>query len=72
MKIIKEMSLKELETWQGATDTKERIINNDKEVEFESLMEEMYPNGISEIELNDLLWFDDEWIYESLGIEIEE
>ena len=27
---------------------------------------------MSETELNDLLWFDSEWIFEALGIEDEE
>lgn len=68
MMIKKEVSLRELETWQGATYTKEKIINNDKDVEFESLIEDVYPNGIGETELNDLLWFEDKWIYEMLDI----
>lgn len=42
-----------------------------KEEEFNQLIEELYPDGLTDTELNDLLWFDDKWIYETLGIEEE-
>ena len=32
----------------------------------------MYPDGLSDTELNDLLWFEPEQIYDWLGIEEEE
>ena len=54
--------------WSGAVETKERIINEGKAEQFDSLIEELYPEGLSETSLNDLLWFDDEWIFEMLGI----
>ena len=68
MKIITETSLFNFDAWSGAVDTKERIINEGKEAEFEQLIDELYPDGLSNTELNDLLWFDDKWIYETLGI----
>lgn len=71
MTVLKEINLQDLETWQGATETKERIIGEGKENEFEQLIEELYPQGIDEVELNDLLWFDDESIYDYLGIDYE-
>lgn len=72
MKIYKELNLREFEPWSGAVDTYELIINNNKEEDFEFLIEEIYPNGIDETTLNDLLWFDSDWVLESLGIEEEE
>ena len=72
MKVIIETSLDEFKTWCGATPTKERIIAEEKEDEFEQLIEEEYPDGIEEMQLNDLLWFDDDWIYEMLGMTEEE
>lgn len=54
--------------WAGAKDTKETIISNNKGDEFDLMIEELYPDGLSETTLNDLLWFDSEWIYEMLGI----
>lgn len=68
MKIIKETGIADFEAWSGAVDTKKTIVNNNKEDEFDTLIEETYPDGIGETELNDLLWFESEWIFECLGI----
>jgi len=64
--------LHSFDAWSGAKDTKQTILDNHKGDEFDSLIEELYPDGLSETALNDILWFDPEWIYESLGIETEE
>lgn len=72
MKVFREITIREFEPWSGAVDTYDLIINNDKEDEFDALIEEFYPEGIDETTLNDILWFDDEWVLESLGIENEE
>ena len=72
MKIFMDLSIENFNAWSGAKYTKDRIIKENKIEEFDQLIEELYPQGLSETELNDLLWFDDEWIYESLGMEIEE
>lgn len=72
MKIISEKSLMNFEAWSGAVETKNIIIENNKVEEFDSLIDECYPNGIDETGLNDILWFEDEWLYQNLGIEIEE
>lgn len=58
--------------WSGARDTVEKIEDEGKGDEFVSLIEELYPEGIDRTSLNDLLWFDDEWVFESLGIKEEE
>ena len=71
MKVYEDINLKDFESWSGATETKERIIKEGKEEEFEMLIEEMYPNGIDATTLNDVLWFDNDWIYSCLGIETE-
>lgn len=71
MKVYKEISLHNFEAWSGAKDTKEIIIENGKESEFDYLIEELYPNGLTETTLNDILWFDDEWVFETLGIDYE-
>ena len=61
-------TLIDFKSWSGATDTKNTIIENGKESDFEELIEEIYPEGLSETTLNDLLWFDDEFIFEQLNI----
>lgn len=68
MKIYCEKSLENFEFWSGAEETAERITKYDKWDELEAMLEEEYPDGIDETELNDLLWFDDDNISEMLGI----
>ena len=72
MKITMELSLREFEAWSGAVDTKEKIIEAGKTEEFETLIDELYPEGIDATTLNDLLWFDVDWLYENLGMITEE
>ena len=69
MKITKEIDLRNFEPWSGAVDTFDKIYNADKIDELEWILEDLYPDGIDETQLNDLLWFDDEWILETLGID---
>jgi hypothetical protein len=68
MKIIQEIGISNFNAWSGAVETKQTIIDNNKENDFDSLIEELYPDGLTDTQLNDLLWFDEEWIFESLGI----
>ena len=74
MKVFKEISLWDFEGWSGAEETIRIIVENDKVEEFDQLIEELYPEGIDETNLNDLLRFEDDWIFEALGIaeEVEE
>ena len=73
MKTINEdQTLQDFNAWSGAISTKETIIENDKEQEFENLIDELYPEGLSETQLNDILWFESDWIFEMLGINEEE
>ena len=72
MKVFKEMSILNFEAWSGAVETQRIIIENNKIDEFDCLIEECYPEGIDETHLNDLLWFEDQWIFEMLGISEEE
>lgn len=64
-------SLVNFEAWSGAVDTQERIIEEGKANDFDALIEELYPDGLSETALNDLLWFEEDWLFEQLGIEEE-
>ena len=71
MKITMENTLREFQAWSGAVGTKNIIISLGLEEQFEELIDECYPNGLTATELNDILWFDSEWIFECLGIEEE-
>lgn len=62
----------EYRPWSGAVDTWERIQDENKEDSFWQLMEELYGESMDEGQVNDILWFDSEWVYEMLGIEDED
>lgn len=68
MKITMEMSLYNFEAWDGAVDTLERIKEAGLCDELEEYLEELYPDGISETTLNDILWFDADNVLEALGL----
>ena len=72
MKITYELDLATFEAWSGAVDTLDRIREEDKCEELEELLDELYPDGMSETELNDLLRFDSDWVFETLGISDED
>jgi hypothetical protein len=73
MKLINDnLNLQNFDAWSRAKDTKETILKHNKERDFEYLIEELYPDGLTDTQLNDLLWFDSEWIFESIGIDEDE
>jgi|TARA_R100000482_G_scaffold91784_1_gene37832 hypothetical protein len=69
MEIIMKISLRNFDAWAGAKDTKQLILDNNKEDEFEFLMEDLYPDGMTDTKLNDILWFEEDWICEMLAID---
>ena len=72
MTITYELDLNSFEAWSGAKETLERIQREGKCSLLEQILEDTYPDGMTETELNDLLWFDSESVYEWLGIRSEE
>ena len=72
MKIVSEISISEFQSWSGAKDTQKRILEENKENEFDRLIEELYPDGLTDTQLNDILWFEEDWIFEQLGISDED
>lgn len=59
-------------SWSGAVDTLCIISNEGKEAELMEFLDEVYPDGVDEIELNDFLTFEDDYIFNELGINLEE
>lgn len=59
MTITYELDLNSFKAWSGAIDTLDRIKREGKCEELESILEDTYPDGMTETELNDLLWFDE-------------
>ena len=74
MKVFDELTFDEVlrSSWSGAKTTAERIDEEGKGEEFEQLIEDCYPEGIDRTALNDILWFDSEWVFEQLGIKDED
>lgn len=71
MTITYELDLDSFKAWSGAVDTLDRIRREGKCEELEQQLEELCPDGMTETELNDLLWFDSESVYEWLGMRSE-
>ena len=69
MKITSEISLKNFKAWSGAKDTLNKLIELANCDELAFILDDLYPDGLTGTQLNDILWFDDECIYETLGIE---
>ena len=55
----------------GAINTLNTIIENDKEDELMDFLEEIF-DEVTDVQLNDFLWFDSDYIFEHLGIENED
>lgn len=72
MKFTCEKSLSEFEAWSGACNTFDKVEEEGKMDLLEAYLEEMYPGGIDETTLNDILWFESEWVYEMLDIKNED
>ena len=72
LSIVKEISSYELkdELWSGALDTLEAIAQADKLQDLMDLLEYMYPEPVDMITVNDLLWFDNDFIFEQLDMEM--
>ena len=72
MKLTYEINIiDEFKAWSGAVPTRNAIIKNHKQEEFMFILNDIFPDGCSETQLNDFLWFDDEFIFSALGIKQE-
>lgn len=71
MKIYREESLSGFEFWSGAIDNANELTSKQLD-EVENILEDMYPEGMDETEINDFFWFDFDTIKEWLGITDEE
>lgn len=69
MKIFYEKSLSDFEWWSGVRENA-KMFTSDELEELESYIEDLYPDGIDETKLNDIMLFDYEWIAEVLGLEL--
>lgn len=61
MKIYKEESLSNFEFWSGAKDFANKLTDSEFDT-IEAFLETEYPDGMSETEINDFFWYEDEFI----------
>ena len=73
MKVYNEITLsnRNFEFWGGAKENAESLTNEQLDT-VEAILEDLYPEGISDTQLNDIFWFDFDQVREWLGIESEE
>lgn len=66
VKVCYETDLTDFKFWSGAQRT--ASVLTDKELSMISdMLYEMNPDGMTETEINDIFWFEDDWIAEMLG-----
>ena len=69
MKIIREASSRyDFDFWSGAKDTVKYLTDEEVSTIF-GLLEELCPEGMTETEVNDFFWFEDDTIAEWLGFD---
>lgn len=66
MKITQDIKLRDFDAWSGGSDTKENLTNEDLDT-IENYLTELFPDGMTETEVNDFLWFERDYIAELLG-----
>ena len=71
MKITTEQDLRHFDFWGPA---KEHALELSYEQldDLEYMLEDLYPEGIDETQLNDIMAYDFDWVKEVLGIDEEE
>lgn len=70
MTIKTEQSLSNFEFWSGAKSNAEMMTCEELD-SVENALEELYPEGMTGTEINDLFWFDFEWVCELIGLEYD-
>ena len=68
MKIYKEESLSSFGFWSGAVNTADELTGREFDI-IEAELESIYPDGMDETQINDIFWFEQDWIAEMLGYE---
>ena len=71
MRVYKEIELMDFEAWSGAVDTLKELTGEELNL-LQEVLEELYPEGLTDTQLNDILWFEDEFIEEIIGRKIFE
>ena len=75
MVVKRELDFSDLqrECWSGAVDTLLTIWEHDKQDDLMNFLEGYFEGTVPTMtEVNDLLWFEDEWIFEQIDLDLEE
>ena len=65
MKVISEINLINFNFWSGA---KNHSFTYDELKEIEFQLEDIYCEGIEEVQINDLFWFEEEYLCELIAL----
>lgn len=71
MTITSETTLSSFNFWSGGQTNAEQLTTTELGA-LESQLEDLYPNGMTDTELNDLMWFDFDSVCEWLGLDADE
>ena len=66
MKVYSEVDIRDFEFWEGGKCVADVFSEDDLE-EIQDRLEELYPDGMSDTELNDLFWHDEDFVAELAG-----
>ena len=69
MKVSKELTLTNFDFWSGAKDH-EFTYSELQELEYQ--IEDIYYDGCDETQINDLFWFEEEFLCECIGLNYDE
>lgn len=67
MKIYNEESLWNFDFWSGARDNASEL-DRDQMEQIESVLEDVYPDGMDATDLNDLFWFEFDTVLSWIGL----
>lgn len=71
MTIKTEQSLRNFEFWSGAK-SNAAMMTAEELGGVENELEELYPDGMTDTEINDLFWFDFDYVCDLIGLEYDD
>ena len=71
MRVISDISLSRFEFWAGAKSNAEKLKIQELD-QLEEIFEDIFEGGMTDTQINDILWFDFSWVCEAIGLEYDE
>lgn len=65
MRVYSEINLRNFDFWSGA---KNHSFTYEELEEIECQLEDIYPDGMEDVQINDLFWFEEEFLCELIGL----